>query len=234
MVMRGLTYKTQTPLGDAFVTLNSDEAGDPFEMFLTIGKSGSDVAAMTDALGRIISLVLRLQSPVEPRERVRQIIAQLSGIGGMRSVGFGPNRVRSVPDAIAKVLAEEFEFKVNGKVVDAPKTPINADSVNGAAASVSVSTNGTAHESAIDAIKKANGAGTHGTMPASLADVYGQSPQIIEMPVAETTASIATIEQLPLEAETNSHADICPQCGATSFVHEEGCSKCYSCGHAEC
>lgn len=37
---------------------------------------------MTDALGRMISIILRLQSPVEARERIRQIVAQLSGIGG--------------------------------------------------------------------------------------------------------------------------------------------------------
>ena len=206
MVMRGLTYKTQTPLGDAFVTINSDDNNNPFEMFVTIGKSGSDVAAMADALGRIISLVLRLQSPVESRERVRQIIAQLSGIGGVRSVGFGPNRVRSVPDAMAKVLAEEFEFKVNGRVIDSPKAATPADAVPAAV-------NGGASLSAT------------GT-PVINADAPSQALQ---------DAKVATIEQLPLEvAETHSHADVCPQCGVASFVHEEGCSKCYSCGHAEC
>ena len=120
-VMYGLTYKTQTPLGDAFITLNKDENGNPFETFITIGKSGSDVAAMTDALGRMISIVLRLQSPVTARERIRQIVAQLSGIGGVRTVGYGENRIRSVPDAVAKVLAEEFGFTVNGIVTDLKK-----------------------------------------------------------------------------------------------------------------
>lgn len=203
MVMRGLTYKTQTPLGDAFITINSDDNGQPFEMFITIGKLGSDVAAMADALGRTISLVLRLQSPIEPRERIRQIIAQLSGIGGMRSVGFGANRVRSVPDAMAKVLAEEFKFKVNGRVVDAaPHTPIAADS-NGAPAPISAD-------------------------PAPLA-------VIAEAALDAISAKPQAMEQLPLEAaETNAHADVCPECGVASFVHEEGCVKCYSCGHSEC
>lgn len=238
VVMRGLTYKTQTPLGDAFITINSDDDGNPFEVFVTIGKLGSDVAAMADALGRIISLTLRLQSPVPPRERIRQIIAQLSGIGGMRSIGFGQNRVRSVPDAMAKVFAEEFSFKVNGRVVDAPKMPVQADAMPAASeattVSVSVSdnpSNGHANESAVDAIKAANGAGTHGTMPQSLSDVYGQKQTVVmDQP--------SQMEQLPLSAEpnveTHSHADVCPQCGVASFVHEEGCSKCYSCGHAEC
>lgn len=216
MVMHGLTYKTQTPLGDAFVTLNSDDNNNPFEMFITIGKSGSDVAAMTDALGRIISLVLRLQSPVESRERVRQIVAQLSGIGGMRSVGFGPNRVRSVPDALAKVLAEQFEFKVNGRVVDAPKKVSGGD---GQATHTEALTNGNGHALNSGSVQ---------------ADVVPE--KVIEHAV-EVLSDIKPqmIEQLPLDAaETHSHADVCPQCGVASFVHEEGCSKCYSCGHAEC
>ncbi len=29
---------------------------------------------------------------------------QLAGIGGGRSLGFGPNRVRSLPDGVAQVL----------------------------------------------------------------------------------------------------------------------------------
>jgi len=33
----------------------------------------------------------------------------LSGIGGGRSLGFGPNRVRSLPDGVAQTLAEYLE-----------------------------------------------------------------------------------------------------------------------------
>src|SRR3990167_7243754 len=58
MMVEGVTYKTQTPVGDTFITLNHDQNGEPFEVFITIGKSGSDIAAMADALGRMISLNL--------------------------------------------------------------------------------------------------------------------------------------------------------------------------------
>jgi ribonucleoside-diphosphate reductase alpha chain len=34
------------------------------------------------------------------------VVDQLSGIGGGRPLGFGRNRVRSLPDAVAQVLAE--------------------------------------------------------------------------------------------------------------------------------
>jgi ribonucleoside-diphosphate reductase alpha chain len=36
------------------------------------------------------------------------------------------------------------------------------------------------------------------------------------------------------EAQANQIGDICPSCGASSLVYEEGCVKCYSCGHSEC
>jgi ribonucleoside-diphosphate reductase alpha chain len=34
------------------------------------------------------------------------VVRQLSGIGGGRSLGFGPNRVRSLPDGVGQVLDE--------------------------------------------------------------------------------------------------------------------------------
>ena len=36
------------------------------------------------------------------------MIDQLTGIGGRRPMGFGPNRVRSLPDAMAQVLARHI------------------------------------------------------------------------------------------------------------------------------
>ena len=49
--VEGATYKILTPLGKAFITINQDEKGDPFEIFIMIGKAGSEVAAMAEALG---------------------------------------------------------------------------------------------------------------------------------------------------------------------------------------
>jgi ribonucleoside-diphosphate reductase alpha chain len=69
----------------------------------------SDTAAVSEAIGRLISYLLRLASPVAPRDRLKEIWRQLSGIGGGRSMGFGPNRVRSLPDGVAQALAEYLE-----------------------------------------------------------------------------------------------------------------------------
>ncbi len=105
----GNTISINTPLGKAFVTINENGGNQPFEVFLHTSKAGSDTAAVSEAIGRLISYVLRLASPVAPRDRLREIWRQLSGIGGGRSLGFGPNRVRSLPDGVAQALAEYLE-----------------------------------------------------------------------------------------------------------------------------
>jgi len=101
----GYTYSISTPVGKAFVTINENGGNQPFEVFVSTAKAGSEIAAVSEAIGRLISYVLRLASPIMPRERLREIIRQLSGIGGGRSLGFGPNRVRSLPDGVAQTLA---------------------------------------------------------------------------------------------------------------------------------
>jgi len=71
--------------------------------------------AVAEALGRLISLVLRTPSPLTQREKIGEIVDQLSGIGGGRSVGFGAQRVLSLPDALAQVLdsyTDELEERI--------------------------------------------------------------------------------------------------------------------------
>ncbi len=107
--LHGATYRRLTPLGTAYVTVNDTDEGEPFEVFMNVGKAGSDVAAVSEALGRLISLILRMPSSLSPTERLQQVVFQLNGIGGGRHLGFGPQRVRSLPDAIAQVLSEHLE-----------------------------------------------------------------------------------------------------------------------------
>ncbi len=106
--LRGYTYKQATPLGTAYVNVTEDEEGHPFEVFLNVGKGGSDTSAAAEAIGRLISLVLRLPSPRSPEERLSEVVAELSDIGGGRTLGFGPGRVASLPDGVAQALAEHL------------------------------------------------------------------------------------------------------------------------------
>ncbi len=148
----GATVSMKTPSGTAHITMNNDFEGQPFEVFVEIGKGGSSIKAMAEAIGRLISLIFRLKE-IAPKERALQIIEQLNGIGGARSVGFGKNKVLSLPDAVSKALAEHYEHKLS-----------------------------------LDATASPNGLS----------------------------------------------ADICPVCGQSSLIREEGCVHCLSCGHSEC
>jgi Ribonucleotide reductase, alpha subunit len=51
-VAKGATYKLATPVGTAFVTINEDENGQPLEVFINVGKAGSDLTAVAEALGK--------------------------------------------------------------------------------------------------------------------------------------------------------------------------------------
>jgi len=106
--LEGCTYRLGTPLGTAYITVNTNGDGEPFEVFLNVGKAGSDTAAVAEAIGRLISLVLRIPSPLSATRRLKQVMRQLKGIGGGRPLGFGPDRVRSLPDGVAQVLAEHL------------------------------------------------------------------------------------------------------------------------------
>jgi ribonucleoside-diphosphate reductase alpha chain len=125
-LVQGYTRKLTAPEGKVYITINSDDEG-PLEVFATIGRAGSDIEAMADGMGRLISLTLRLPSTLSQAERAKAVAEQLRGIGGSRSVGFGPAQVRSLPDAIGKAIAMHFgEVVSNGH---APAATVGAASV---------------------------------------------------------------------------------------------------------
>jgi len=206
MQLEGVTYMTETPVGRTYITINHNEEKQPFEVFITIGKSGSDVAAMADALGRMISLNLRQNDVMSARERMKQVVSQLAGIGGARSVGFGKDKIRSLPDAVAKVLAKHFDFSVNGKVEDKKVA---------ASGTVSVDVKQKPEQ---EETKTQNGSSKN-----------GDSKSI--KPIA---TDIIMLQQLSISDTSTSLFDICPDCGSGSLAYEEGCRKCYSCGYSEC
>ncbi|HEV8533048.1 MAG TPA: ribonucleotide reductase N-terminal alpha domain-containing protein [Methylomirabilota bacterium] len=117
--LAGATYRMETPIGTAFVTVNETAGGDPFEVFVQVGKAGSDTMAVAEALGRLISLVLRLPSPLSPRRRLEEVISQLAWIGGGQPTGFGAAKVLSLPDALARTLGEHIGIG-RGPARDAP------------------------------------------------------------------------------------------------------------------
>jgi len=106
--LHGITNKIKTGFGNLYVTINTLN-GKPFEVFAQIGKSGYDTMADTEAICRLISLALRSGVSVE------EIVEQLRGIGGDTQVFGSGGLIRSVPDAIAKILQKNFG---NGKTLN--------------------------------------------------------------------------------------------------------------------
>ncbi len=97
----GFTQKVQTGLGTMYVTINEVD-GRPFELFVTIGKSGHSITAKAEAIGRLVSLALR--SGIE----VSEIVKQIKGIGGEHPVFQKKGLLLSIPDAIAWILENRY------------------------------------------------------------------------------------------------------------------------------
>jgi ribonucleoside-diphosphate reductase alpha chain len=105
----GATEKIATPHGlnlFAKTGMEYNSEGDligPYESILNLGKSGGDLTAMVEGFGRVTSLAFKAGIPHE------KIFEQLEGIGGSGQVGLGPEKVRSVPEAIARGMIQSME-----------------------------------------------------------------------------------------------------------------------------
>jgi len=88
-----------------YVTITEDDKGQPFEVFISLGKAGGALMADVEAIGRLISLALRSGIPM------REIYRQLRGISSDRAVGLGPSKVLSVPDAIGIAIEKWMQDK---------------------------------------------------------------------------------------------------------------------------
>jgi ribonucleoside-diphosphate reductase alpha chain len=182
-VLSGRTYEVMTPLGKAFITVNRDEQGLPMEVFANIGKAGMQTSADSEAIGRLLSIALKSAGPTHRKEVAQKIVSQLRGIGGSSHIGFGKERVMSLPDAIAKVIAEDLALAENSQnQTENLPLAINAD------------------------VERTNG--------------HANAEQLEMLAAPEQSASKS--------------GDICPECGNATFVYEEGCKKCYSCGYSVC
>lgn len=95
-VLVGRTSKVKTRAGTAYVTVNRDaDTGRPVEVFFNVGKAGSEVAAMAEAMGRLGSLALRKGA------NLGGVANQLDGVGGTAKFNV------SIPHAIALALTAE-------------------------------------------------------------------------------------------------------------------------------
>lgn len=100
--LSGSTFKVPTSFGNLYLTVNTHQ-GVPVEVFATLGKSGKDTQAHTEAIGRLVSLSLRSGVAVD------EIIDQLRGIGGSQPIWTEEgDTIMSLPDAIAQTLQKSM------------------------------------------------------------------------------------------------------------------------------
>jgi len=104
-LLKGATRRVETPLGTMYVNITEDDKGQPFEVFISLGKAGGALMADVEAIGRLISLALRSGVPMP------EVYRQLRGISSDRVVGLGPNKVLSVPDAIGIAIEKWMQEK---------------------------------------------------------------------------------------------------------------------------
>ncbi len=209
--LRGVTRRIESPLGTMYVTINEDEDGRPFEVFVTLGKAGGAAMADAEAIGRLISLALR--SGIS----MRQIHKQLRGISSDRAVGFGESKVLSTPDAIAQVLERYLQEKEGVQQqlpMDEPETGRK--------------TNGGSQSSARPAIEPgAPGEGAAGAGAPSAENLPEEGSG------AGSSAGRKAVFERYREQTAREFLGACPDCG-TSLTFQEGCVKCIACGFSEC
>jgi len=104
-LLKGSTRRVESPLGTMYVTITEDDKGQPFEVFMSLGKAGGALMADVEAVGRLISLALRSGVPLP------EIYRQLRGISSDRAVGLGVHKVLSVPDAIGIAIEKWMQDK---------------------------------------------------------------------------------------------------------------------------
>jgi ribonucleoside-diphosphate reductase alpha chain len=125
-VLKSTAIRKETPLGTMFVHITEDDKGQPFEVFINLGKAGGSAMADAEAMGRLVSLALRSGIPIQ------QVHRQLRGISSDRAVGLGPNKVLSVPDAIGLALEDwmrtkngvQQELLTTSETLAAPSAPV--------------------------------------------------------------------------------------------------------------
>jgi ribonucleoside-diphosphate reductase alpha chain len=95
-IMSGKTIKLRMIKGSLYVTINSNSH--PKEVFINLGKHGSEANADSEAIGRLISLYLQSGGSVE------NVIKSLKGIQAGGASWDDGIQLLSIPDAIAKAL----------------------------------------------------------------------------------------------------------------------------------
>ena len=176
-----------------------------------MGKGGSDVAATSEAIGRLVSVVLRMPGPMRPTDRLGEVADQLEFIGGTHD-GLDSEFARSLPDAVSRAFRDYLDDH-DSQLETSSAIPIddlqNHELATATTTTATTTTTTTTTEETSDEIKPFSS-----TKP--------------ERGVDETETSRVR------GTRSSAIGDLCPECGNSTLLNVEGCKKCHFCGYSKC
>ncbi len=211
-IVSGLRIRQMTPFGNMHVKITVDpKAERELEVFAQLGKGGDIANSDLEAICRLTSLWLRAGGAF------KHVIRQLKGIGSSLQVPTREGKIMSLGDGLAQALLkyqrakERFGLRnlLTGECdlseLDRPAT-VGPGKSNG-----NGNGNGKSHRS-VPEVRHAKATG-HGSLSAGAPGSAGSTgtPQLLD--------SAFKVK--------------CPGCGE-ALAFAEGCSKCYTCGWAQC
>lgn len=219
--MSARRIKGTSPYGTVFVTVSEDNNGNPCEVFITIGKSGSDIQAQAEATGRLISTALRSQPPSLRGNMLEKMASQMVGIGGARQVGFGIRRVVSLPDAIGSILFNYVASKGEQVAITPDHSGVKEIDID--KLSVYYNDDGVPVHATLKDDDRQEALEEATAINEVDYKIIGDIEEAIKAHAAQT------IENVILKG-----ADLCPECHNNTLVKADGCKKCGVCGYSEC
>lgn len=209
----GFRLKKKSDVGTVFTSVFRNEDGIPIEVFINVGKAGGYVAGAAQVTGRLASLAMRYGASVE------EVANELIGISCGQQVGFGPNAVVSMFDAVGKSMVELTQGRQLALIMDAVEE---------------------AHEEHNQSMMFAAGQPVQAGVPSNgKTNGNGNGTGSVTASAAVSTAEPMSISTLMAEKLAKGTATIafeaCPECGSNMFM-AEGCMTCssLSCGYSKC
>jgi hypothetical protein len=185
-------------------------------IWVTVGKSGTEVQSLCEAIARLINLLLSKQVPIP------EICHQIRGIRGADSEGLGPNRILGLADLVGKAL-HEAPVRLS-PVSTADTTKIVAHNIDQKRPDTLAS-----ESIGLDSSPETTETSTTGYASSSTPLSEESMHPSPALGTAQTAAKWAIPDQ------ENLTAMLCPECSA-ELHHMNGCSggACPVCGYSSC
>jgi ribonucleoside-diphosphate reductase alpha chain len=208
--LTGTTQEIKTGYDHIYVNINTDQSGDPVEVFTTYGQSGGFTQSFTEAIQNLATLALRHNADPEA------VANELRGIHSPKIANDHGERVTSIPDAIGLALE-----RVNNDDLPQPHATTEQAALN-PVADAAPETEGPA---------VANG-GTDAPVGPDAGDA-AEGPPVGPDPAPDAEPDTDP-HRSAIDTTDDADTEPCPECHSLSLYISEGCKTCQDCGWSEC